>query len=291
MLNLELLNPAKIPLLREFFKKYPRQSCDYSISNLMTWGGIYKNQYAIWRDNLILVNPKYSFVFYPVGPGLSSGELRELVDEYGDPEAELILIPEDWESINPDLGDFFEISHIRDWDDYVYSSETLVTLKGKKLAKKKNLISQYRRTYPNYHVLPITPDKHDFVKRFTQKWKRERSAVGMYLNTEFHAICNTLDMWDEIPVEGLIICHNHLISAYAIFSEQTPDMATIHFEKFDPDMKGSAQIVNWETAKYLQPKYKWINREQDMGLPGLRHNKLSYAPDFLIKFIIGKPRA
>lgn len=289
MLDLKPLEPSAVPLLREFLDKYPRQSCDYSISNLLTWGSIYKNQYTLWKDHLILVNPKYAYVFYPVGPGLGAADLRELIDSYGESEAELILIPEDWQISAPGLDKYFEINHLRDWDDYVYSTQRMVELRGKKLAKKKNLISQYRRAYPNYHMLPVTPDKHDAVRRFTQKWKRERNAVGIYLNTEFHAICNTLDLWDELPVEGLIVCHEHLISAYSIFSRQNRDMATIHFEKFDPDMKGSAQMINWETAKYLLPKYKWINREQDMGLPGLRQNKLSYDPDLLVKFITGKP--
>ncbi|MBW6513293.1 MAG: DUF2156 domain-containing protein [Candidatus Syntrophosphaera sp.] len=291
MLNLKSLGPADIPILREYLVKHPRQACDYSICNLMTWGRIYNNQYAIWRDHLILVNPKYDYVFYPVGPGLSSAELLELIDIYRStgPEAELILIPEDWETTNPDLGDYFQIEHIRDWDDYVYAVESMVNLSGKKLAKKKNLISQFVRNYPDYTVLPITPAKLDVIRRFTQKWQRERNVEGIYLNTEFQAICNTLELWDQIPVDGLLICHHNLISAYAIFSEITTDMVNIHFEKFDPDMKGSAQIINWETARRLRGRYKWINREQDMGLEGLRQAKSSYAPDFMVKFIVGRP--
>lgn len=164
----------------------------------------------------------------------------------------------------------------------------MINLSGKKLAKKKNLVSQYLRAYPDYHVLPVTPEKHSVILRFTEKWKRERSAEGIYLNTEFQAIRNTLEMWESLPVDGIIICHRNLISAYSIFSPINRDMATIHFEKFDPDMKGSAQLINWETARYLKGKYTWLNREQDMGLEGLRQAKLTYQPDCLVKFITGK---
>ena len=63
-------------------------------------------------------------------------------------------------------------------------------------------------------------------------------------------------------------------------------MVTEHFEKFDPDKKGAAQLVNWETAKYLQKRFKYLNREQDLGLIGLRQAKLSYQPEFLVKFLV-----
>ncbi len=290
MLELKTLSTKDVPLLVQFLGKHPRQNCDYSIVNILTWGRIYGNQYALWRDHLVIYNPKYAYVFFPVGPGLESSELRELLDIFlkTDKESQLILIPENWRETNPDLENFFSLKEERDWADYVYAVDQMVNLSGKKLAKKKNLVSQFVRTYPEYHVLPVTPAKHEVILRFTEKWKRERNAEGIYLNTEFQAIRNTLELWDEMPVDGIIVCHQNKISAYSIFSPINAGMATIHFEKFDPDMKGSAQLINWETARHLQGSYTWINREQDMGLEGLRQAKLTYQPEFMVKFIIGK---
>lgn len=290
MLELRTLTLEDLDLLCRYLHRHPRQNCDYSVVNLLTWGRIYGNQYVLWHDHLVLYNPKYAYVFSPIGPGLTSAQLRELLDSFRalDKEAELILIPENWPETNPDLEDFFSVREERDWADYVYAVDRMVNLSGKKLAKKKNLVSQFARTYPEYHVMPITPDKHEVILRFTEKWKRQRSAEGIYLNTEFQAIRNTLEMWGNLPVEGIIICHRHKISAYSIFSPINPEMATIHFEKFDPGMKGSAQLINWETARRLQGKYLWINREQDMGLEGLRQAKLTYQPDFLVKFITAR---
>ena len=74
----------------------------------------------------------------------------------------------------------------------------------------------------------------------------------------------------------------------AIFSPQTANMVTIHFEKFDPNLKGCAQIINWETAKYLHKSYIYINREQDMGIEGLRQAKRSYEPEYLVTFITSR---
>ncbi|HNQ44004.1 MAG TPA: phosphatidylglycerol lysyltransferase domain-containing protein, partial [Candidatus Cloacimonadota bacterium] len=124
----------------------------------------------------------------------------------------------------------------------------------------------------------------EVIMQFTHKWRRERGAEGIYLMTELKAIENTLAYWHELPVEGLIICLDYKIAAYSIFSTQTSNMATIHFEKFDPDKKGSAQIINWETARYFSGRFEWINREQDIGLEGLRQAKLSYAPERFAPF-------
>lgn len=292
MLKLEALELTHIPLLRDYLGRYPRQSCDFNICNLLTWGRIYRNQYALWRDRLVLFNPKYQYVFFPVGEDLPAEELAELMGlvRRDWEEAELILLPQRYLEENPNLNDFFKLEEERDWADYVYTLESMVHLRGKRLGRKKNLISQFIRAYPDYTVRPITASRREAILRFTEKWKRERNAEGIFLHTESLAIQHTMEMWDSLPVEGIVICLQNRIAAYSIFSRQTPDMATVHFEKFDPDKKGSAQIINWETARFLQERYKWINREQDMGLEGLRQAKLSYDPDFLVPFIVATPR-
>jgi hypothetical protein len=59
-------------------------------------------------------------------------------------------------------------------------------------------------------------------------------------------------------------------------------MADVHFEKFDPRSKGAAQVINWETARFLAATYKYINREQDLGIAGLRRAKQSYSPEYIV---------
>ncbi len=286
MLDLKPLTIEQIPLLRSYLAKNPREACDYSICNLMTWGKLYSDQYMIWNDSLVVFNPKYQAICFPIGRNIKPLDLVHLVQmfrtEY--PEAELILIPEDYYQANPDLTDLMTVTNSPGWADYVYLTEKLVNLSGKKLAKKKNLISQFKRAYPDYQVLPITADRRDVIVMFAAKWKRQRDAEGIYLQSELKALSNAMNMWNDIPIEGILICLNGKIAAFSVFSEQTPDMATIHFEKFDPDKKGSAQIINYEAARHLLPRYKWINREQDMDLDGLRQAKKSYLPDRMLEY-------
>lgn len=288
-LNLQLLTPQQIPLLQDFLERFPRQSCDYTVTNMLTWGRLYQIQYLLWQDNLIIYNPKYHAICFPVGNSFHAADLAELVKSFQEQfdHATLILIPDDWETSFPGLGGCFHIWEDRDWVDYVYASEDLALLKGKKLAKKKNLISQYIRQYPDYHVLPINAGHKEVILSFATKWKRERNADGIHLNSEMQALQYTMEQWDILPVQGYIICHQNKISAFSIFSRQTPDMATIHYEKYNPDMKGAAQLVNWEVARIIHQNYRWINREQDMGLEGLRRAKESYDPAYLVSFRSG----
>jgi hypothetical protein len=252
----------------------------------MTWGKLYSDQYMIWQDSLVVFNPKYQAICFPIGTDFVPLDLVHLVQlfqtEY--PESELILIPEDYYLANPELSSLMNVKNSPGWADYVYYTEKLVNLSGKKLAKKKNLISQFRRAYPDYQVLPITAERRDVIIMFAAKWKRQRDAEGIYLQSELKALSNAMNMWNDIPIEGILVCLNGKIAAFSVFSEQTPDMATVHFEKFDPDKKGSAQIITYEAARYLLPRYKWINREQDMDLEGLRQAKKSYLPDRMLDY-------
>ncbi|MCB5271357.1 MAG: phosphatidylglycerol lysyltransferase domain-containing protein [Candidatus Cloacimonetes bacterium] len=286
MPGLNRLETSHTLMLREYLSKYPRENCDYTITNLISWGEIYDNHFLLYKERLVIFNPQYQYVYFPVGEYLTPLELKDMVTCFQKyyPEAKMILIPKEYIDQYPGLLDYFDINEDRDWADYIYSIEEMVEMRGKKLAKKKNLISQFRRAYPNYKVMKITEDRLPVIMSFTHKWRRDRDAEGAYLMTELQAIENTLKHWDHLPVQGIIICLNNKIVAYSIFSPQTLDMATVHFEKYDPYKKGSAQVVTWETARYLSDNYKWVNREQDIGLPGLRHAKMSYAPDRMAPF-------
>jgi len=286
MIELELLELKHIPALREYLDKYPRQNCDYAICNLLTWGKLYKNLIGKWKDRLLILNPRYQSLCFPIGKYPEPEELKalllELIGQY--PEIELIIIPEQYIEQYPALNDVLEVSESEAWADYIYEIDRLATLSGKKLAKKKNLVSQFVRTYPEYKVLPITAENREVINSFAAKWKREREVDGIYLNAELQALSYAMEYWDELPIQGILICYHNKIVAFSIFSEQTTDTISVHFEKYDPDKKGAAQAINWETARLLQGHYKWLNREQDLGLEGLRQAKKTYDPAYMLKF-------
>ena len=86
----------------------------------------------------------------------------------------------------------------------------------------------------------------------------------------------------ELELQGLKIAQGRDLVAFSVFSRLSSNMADVHFEKFDPLIKGASQMIKWETAKFLAGKYKYINREQDLGIEGLRQAKRSYSPEYIL---------
>ena len=112
----------------------------------------------------------------------------------------------------------------------------------------------------------------------------DRDIKDPNLTLECRAIKNAFKYWDKLPLGGIKILIDGEIVAWSVFSPQTDNMVTVHFEKFDPAIKGCAQVINWETVKLIKDRYRYINREQDMGIEGLRQAKRSYKPEFMVTF-------
>jgi hypothetical protein len=284
--TLKIVTLNDIDIISKYLRLYPSENCDFNICNLICWGMYYKLEYAIVMDRLVLFNPYYSYLLFPIGEYFTAKELMELnqcCKEIHN-NVEIMVVPEDYIDKTIGLDEYFEIINDEDWNDYVYLTDKLINLSGKKLAKKKNLISQFKREYPDYHIKSI--DESDFkeILDFSYKWKEIQNREDDYLDIEFIAIENIIKNWRYLPAEGIKIYVNNKIVSYAIFSPQTEDMYTVHFEKFNPMIKGSAQLVNQETALYLKDKAKYINREQDIGDLGIRQAKRSYQPEKMVKY-------
>lgn len=285
MIEFKKLEFEDYDLVKKYFNLYPQISCDYNLSNLYTWGNHYTIKYAIIKDRLFFINPAYCLVFFPIGKYFEPEELREVYEDIVNscPKSELILVPKDYLNRYPDFGNYFNIVESNEWSDYVYTSEKLFLMPGKKLAKKKNLISQFQRLYENHTIERIHKYDKDAIMEFCKLWKENKSESDIEL--EFMAIERTFDFWDEIESKGLMLKIEGKIVAFTIFSPQNQTMLTEHFEKFDYTVKGAAQMIVWELSKYaLTNNYRFINREQDMNIEGLRQAKRSYDPEFQIEF-------
>jgi len=288
--ELKLLTVDMAPMIQSCLTAIPRQACDLNLCNIFTWGQLYKLQYLIWRGAYVIYNPRYHYLAFPFCVKFGAKELAELVQEFRsvDSKTEMILFPAEWLEKHPEASDIFRFRKHPEWSDYVYLTEKLVSLSGKKLAKKKNLLSQFQRKYPDYKVQNIVKADMEAILEHFRQWQTDRKVKSIGLTMEYRAIKNAFNFWNDLPLKGLKITIDGEILAWTIFSPQTETMATIHFEKFDPSIKGCAQVINWETAKYLKRTYRFINREQDMGIEGLRQSKRSYEPEYMVDFITSR---
>ena len=271
-------------LIKNYLQRYPDENCDFNLCVLYSWGLYYNLEYAVCHDRLILFNPKYQFMLFPIGERLTAIELHQLNNccKKIHKDTEILVVPEDYVLNTPNLAEYFSIYNDINWNDYVYLTENMVNLSGKKLAKKKNLISQFKALYPDFTIKNITSDDYKEIIDFAYFWKSTHDSDDSHLEAEFEAMKLVMENWDALPCNGLKLYVSDKLCAFSIFSPQTTEMATVHFEKYDNNIKGAGQMINFETAKILLPDFKYINREQDMGHEGIRQAKRSYQPIRLV---------
>ncbi|MEW5693284.1 MAG: phosphatidylglycerol lysyltransferase domain-containing protein [Candidatus Hydrogenedentota bacterium] len=282
--NIEISDKSKIK--STLHKCNPMQS-DYNFATLYVWKDIYKTKWTYIDELLIIYAASTDFILMPIGREINFDELLQISDIFKNEnkKGNFTLVELCFIEKNKDfIIKYFKPEQNQGYSDYIYLTKKLVELKGQKLHKKKNLISQFLRNNPDYKSLRIQNSLLSECKQLAEKWSEDKKCDGSSsLINEKLAIITALDNFTQLDLDGLIISVKDNIIAFSIFSRQNTETYTVHFEKYNNKIKGSAQIINWETAKYLLDKCKYINREQDMGIPGLRQAKMSYAPVFLIK--------
>jgi len=269
-----------------YLLKYNNRLCEFNFLNLNTWTKEYGFKYLFHEDNLVIYSSKEDIIYMPLGKDINAKELLEVSDIFLDDgkSGNMMFIFEDLVHKNLSfLEKHFSLYPDRANFDYIYETRSLAELKGRKLHKKRNLISQFERKNPDYKVLKMTREHHEGCLSLCQTWCDLKSAVREEYSVEMKAIKALFERFESLDGEGLCVIADDRIIAFSIFSRLSDDSFDVHFEKFDMNYKGAAQIINRETAKYLMDRCKYINREQDMGISGLRKNKRSYKPAFLVK--------
>ena len=180
----------------------------------------------------------------------------------------------------------FEIDGIRDRYDYVYETERLATLKGKKLSAKRNHINRFIEKY-EWSYEKITYTNKELCWEMEQNWfdlhMQESGVEKRELEAEKQAIRTALDYFEELDFTGGILKADGKVVAFTIGEQLNEDTMVVHFEKAYPDMQGAFQMINREFAANNCKGMKYINREEDTGDSGLRKAKLSYYPDLFAK--------
>ena len=266
-------------------------ACDFSAVNLFIWQCIYKNDICI-EDGFLFRrsiskngSPRYTF---PIG----SGDLGEALDKiaadaakFGSPLFFSGLTDEQKELL---VSHFplrsFEFTPRRDRADYIYSTEKLATLSGKKYHSKRNFINRFNLTFgERAEIAPITPKDIPEVEKYSREWCEVNGCRhGEGLEEEACAISNALKNWESLGLTGALLRLDGKICAFNFASPLTADTADVHVEKADDTVEGAYAVINNALAKMLLPKYRFLNREEDLGLPGLRQAKESYRPEILL---------
>lgn len=291
MLEFKPIKIEDVKLLKKRLFSPARLSCETNIVNLLVWQEMYDNMYAVCGDLLFIKSggiEKESFRL-PFGENLQKG--IEKLKEYTGKEFPPLWVQQGDRFIDFKLrfGEDYELIPERDAFDYIYCQEDLATLSGKKYHSKRNHISAFSKQY-NWKFEKITKENIPDILECAEEWYRQNSErFDKYMQCEKNGIKLILENMDLLDVKGGAIYIDGKVVAFTLGSPINRDVFDIHIEKALPDYATAYTVINNEFAKTLT-EYKYINREDDLGLEGLRKAKLSYKPNILLKKYSAVPK-
>ena len=178
----------------------------------------------------------------------------------------------------------FQIEYDRDSADYVYESEKLATLSGKKLHGKRNHINKFKQVNEDWSYEKITKENIEECFQMALQWRIENGCeADEEKNAEMCVTLNSLRLYEELELTGGLLRVNGKVAAFTLGEEVSDDTFVVHIEKAFAEIQGAYPMINQQFVEHECMKYKYINREEDTGAEGLRKAKLSYRPVFLVE--------
>ncbi|MEG1587375.1 MAG: phosphatidylglycerol lysyltransferase domain-containing protein [Bacteroidales bacterium] len=283
---------------RDLVRKYTlpgnASNCDLAFSNICSWSFLYETELAV-VDGFLLFRFKgdhqgrrRTMYMYPLG----HGDIRSVIDKMerdslshqGEPLMMLGVLNENKNDLERCFPGGFLFFSDRNYFDYVYLRTELAALKGKKHQTHRNHINRFKALY-SYEYVPLTPDLVPECLMLESKWvdrqKPDKNSYG--LSAEQRSMHYALQNMDDLDIIGGVIKIDGRVAAFSFGSPVTENTFVTHVEKGDISFDGIYSIMNQEMAAHLPEQYIYINREEDLGLEGLRHAKLSYHPEFLLE--------
>ena len=266
---------------------------DYSFANMYIWRKAYRPQVYFTDNRMLVAMPQYHVYAYPKGGGDVTESLELLLDHAHGTGRKLFLrglTDKTLKEFLPLYGDRFEITEDRDNADYIYTAEKLCKLPGRHLSSKRNHIKHFERNGP-WHFDRITCENCDVAKAFVDEFYREKGDPS--LAAEAEAIDQMFEHYRAIGFLGGLLYQNDVPVAFTAGTQLDDTVFDVHFEKALPGLDGAYTMVNREFANLVCetiPEIQHFNREEDMGIEGLRRAKESYHPDVLLMKYFAKEK-
>ena len=284
-----------------------RRNCNYTFANLVGWKFLFGTEVCVLENAVVL---RYTFdgqreYMLCTSEALSLELIEALFD---DSNGDLTLMgledsqvaqlsarlcrlacPRIINSQLSILNSQFSITTepVRNQYDYIYRRTDLAMLHGRHLDAKRNHINRFRAEHPGFEYRPLTPEYFDECRRLTEIWQEDKNQSGKKNETidAEHRVMETIfSNWDALGMIGGSIFVDGRMVAFTYGAAVTTDTLDVCVEKADRHVEGAFAIINQQFAEHLPEQYIYLNREEDMGIPGLRQAKLSYHPEILLTY-------
>ena len=266
-----------------------RRNCNFTFANLVGWKFLFGTEVCVLENAVVL---RFTFDGQRAYMVCTSEAMpQELIEALlDDSNGNLTLTGlEDSQvaqlsTLNSKLST--NIGPVRDQYDYIYRRTDLETLHGRHLDAKRNHIHRFRAEHPDFEYRPLTPEYFDECRRLTEIWQARTKFKGNSeaIDVEKQVMETIFSNWDALGMTGGSIFVDGRMVAFTYGSAVTTDTLDVCVEKADRHVEGAFAIINQQFAEHLPEQYIYLNREEDMGIPGLRQAKLSYHPEILLTY-------
>lgn len=296
------LTPADRPRYERFLSRQPVEISDLQFVSRIAWRDGFHYHWAVIEDALVIVAQVNTFtgLHFSAPLGLSScGQLERILSRIWNPYAELsrvltgadqpylriLFVPECQLPCYESLSQYnVQIRHDPNYSDYVYQAEKLRTLSGKSLHAKRNHWNRFCKEHPNAVYAPMQQSDHEDALALTESWCTSREYDPEDIrSSDYPAIASLFQDWEQLSVCGGTIREDGKLRAFSIYSHRGEEMAYCHFEKAARGHEDFYIAIQTLTLRHAFPQVLWVNREEDMGIPGLRQAKLSFKPDHMVQ--------
>ncbi len=280
-------------VLEGLFRELQPQASEFTFTNLYIWRHAYQVKITRIGEVVCLfswrADPADSFLLPPLGPGAGVEQVRRCLDllaEQGH-DAKLRRIDQgSLDRLGLTVGEF-EIETDRDNWDYVYRVRDLIDLPEDRYRDKALHVRNFARKY-RYEYRRITPELAPACQELQDLWCDEKHCdLHSSLRAEARAVKEVLGNLEALHVVGGAIVIHDRVQAFTLGEPLNRDTVVIHIEKASPDLHGAFQVINREFLVQEWANWEYVNREQDVGVPGLRQAKESYHPARMVeKFLV-----
>lgn len=291
MLEFKKITLGDKNLFDKYLKAKKFLSSEYSFTNLYMWRDYYHTDYCIYKGALIIRKRDTEGYFTFLEPvGYKEEELNEIIELFITFKNQ-IKTKNIFDNLTKDFADKislykeynFIVSEDRDSFDYIYEKEKLSMLSGKKYHGKKNHYKSFIKNY-NYTIMDMRlEDVSCRIKETLTIWHNKKNFTDERLKYEMKVIPDLIKNIHYLDLKGIAVEVDNEIAAFALGEKVGKEMAVIHVEKADIKYNGVYSFINKTFLDQCFKEVKFVNREQDLGIEGLRKAKESYHPIFMEK--------
>ena len=290
------------PWIDELLRRADHRGCEYNFTNLFVWSDAYDQQVARVGDFLVthLCGSLGCSYMYPAGAGDIAPVLAALerdAEARGVPLRLVCLTRPQTLELEDLFPGRFVFQADRDGFDYLYDIDRLADLGGKKLHAKRNHINRFIENNPTWIYEDITSETLSECLAMDKEWYRrsmirEGLAEERDLGDEGRALRLAMEHYQALGLEGGLIRVYGEVVAFTMGDLLSSDTYDVHFEKAYGELQGAYAMINREFARRVRqrhPQVRYLNREDDMGVEGLRKAKSSYYPDLMVEKFSASP--